>query len=261
MTPLETVTAVYFSATGTSKRGAEAVADALSSALKSARQTMDLTRFDAAPARTHFGPGELVVFGAPVYGGRIYRGAAERFRRLKGEGTPCIVTVTYGNRDFDDALRELADLAEEQGFRPVAAAALVGEHTYGEIQKGRPNAGDLAEDRAFAEQAARKLAAGNLSAPAIPGNFPYKDGGSGGKFFPRAAENCTGCGLCARECPEGAIDPEKGFAADPARCISCFRCVRLCPAGARRMDDPAYLEFAAAFTKRLAQRKENRYFL
>ncbi len=250
-------TAVYFSATGTSRRGAEAIAAALCGAWES----IDLTRFDAVPARTCFGADEVVVFGAPVYGGRIYRGAAERFRRLKGDGTPCIVTVTYGNRDFDDALLELADLVREQGFCPVAAAALVGEHTYGEIQKGRPNAADLAEDAAFAEKAAQKLAAGGHSAPDIPGNRPYREGGNGGKFFPRTAESCTGCGLCARECPEGAIRPENGFAVNPQRCISCLRCVRRCPAGAKRMDDPAYLEFAAAFTRRLAARRENRYFL
>lgn len=69
---------------------------------------------------------------------------------LRGADTPCIVTVTYGNRDFDDALLELAEFVRERGFLPIAGAALVGEHTYGSIQPGRPLPDDLREDRAFA---------------------------------------------------------------------------------------------------------------
>lgn len=69
---------------------------------------------------------------------------------MKGSGTPCIVTVTYGNRHYDDALLEMEDIVREAGFVPFAAAALVAQHTYGEIQVGRPSAADLAEDRAFA---------------------------------------------------------------------------------------------------------------
>ena len=88
---------IFFSATGTSGRGVKAVASAFGKA-----ELLDLTRFDARPAVTEFGPEDLAVFGAPVYGGRIYKGAAERFSRLKGNDTPCIVTVTYGNRDYVD---------------------------------------------------------------------------------------------------------------------------------------------------------------
>lgn len=250
-------TAIYFSPTNTSKKGTEAIAAAVCPDF----EAMDLTRFDAAPSRTEFGPEELVVFGAPVYGGRLYRGSVERFRRLKGQGTPCIVTVTYGNRDFDDALLELADLVTELGFVPVAAAALIGEHTYGDIQKGRPAADDLAMDADFAHKVARKLADGSRTCPEIPGNRPYKEGGNGGKFHPLTSEKCVKCGLCARECPEGAIDPEKGFAVNPEKCIACFRCIRRCPVHAKNMEVPAYQEFAAMFTQKLAERKENRYFL
>ena len=248
-------TAVYFSPTGTSEKGALAIANALGQAEK-----MNLTRFDAALTRTEFAKDELVVFGAPVYGGRLYKGAVERFRRLKGNGTPCVVTVTYGNRDFDDALLELSDLAKELGFRPVAAAALIGEHTYGNIQKGRPNGEDLAEDEAFARNVLAKLQQDHLSEPEIPGNRPYKEGGNGGKFHPLTAEACVKCGLCARECPEGAIDPET-FQVNPDKCIACFRCIRRCPVHAKNMDTPEYREFAEMFTKKLANRRENAYFL
>ena len=38
-----------------------------------------------------------------------------------------------------------------------------------------------------------------LPAPQIPGNRPYKKAGSG--LIPKADRSCTGCGLCARNCP------------------------------------------------------------
>ena len=43
-------------------------------------------------------------------------------------------------------------------------------------------------------------------------------------------------------------------------CISCFRCIRNCPVGAKNMDVPAYNEFAAMFTEKLKDRRENEFF-
>ena len=112
---------------------------------------MDAT---CAPApETLFSPQDVVVFGAPVYGGRVFQGALKRFSTLRGQNTPCLVTVTYGNRNFDDALLELSDFCRSQGFVPFAGAALVGEHTYGSIQKGRPHQEDLNQDASFALEA------------------------------------------------------------------------------------------------------------
>lgn len=42
-------------------------------------------------------------------------------------------------------------------------------------------------------------------------------------------DNCIGCSLCARRCPTGTIDPDRGFRSDPAECIVCFDCVADCP--------------------------------
>lgn len=38
-------------------------------------------------------------------------------------GTPAIAVCVYGNRDYDDALIELKDAIEANGFKTVAAAA------------------------------------------------------------------------------------------------------------------------------------------
>lgn len=53
---------------------------------------------------------DLVVVGAPVYGGRIPTVAMERFTKLEGNNTPCIILACFGNRAFDDALLEFAEL-------------------------------------------------------------------------------------------------------------------------------------------------------
>ncbi len=251
------VDAIYFSPTGTSKAGAVAIARAIDPNAKE----MDVTVAGTVPERTSFPKDSLVVFGAPVYGGRLYRGAVKRFQQFVGHKTPCVLTVTYGNRDFDDALLEMKDLVEALGFVPVAAAALVGQHTYGSIQVGRPDASDLQQDQEFAQKILENLDADQLEPVLVPGNYPYREGGSGGHFDPLTSDACTHCGLCVRECPEQAIDRVNPALIDESRCISCFRCIRLCPTGAKNMDTEEYRSFAEAFTQKLSQRKENLYIL
>ncbi|WP_434311602.1 4Fe-4S binding protein [Hominifimenecus sp. rT4P-3] len=251
------VRAIYFSPTGTSRSGAVAIAKALDENA----EEIDVTVAGRAPERISFAKDELIVFGAPVYGGRLYRGAVERFQQFTGHKTPCIVTVTYGNRDFDDALLELKELAEALGFVPVAAAALIGQHTYGQIQVGRPNESDLKEDREFADRIKAILEQNRFEGLEVPGNYPYKDGGHRGKFRPQTTDACTHCGVCVRECPELAIDPENPEKIDDSRCIACFRCIKVCPVGAKNPNTPEYVAFAEGFTKKLEKRRENQYFL
>ena len=53
-------------------------------------------------------------------------------------------------------------------------------------------------------------------------------------------EKCAGCGLCAKDCPAGAIkmvkmQGTKGLGVpiiDLGRCIFCFQCAESCPRGA-----------------------------
>jgi len=40
-------------------------------------------------------------------------------------------------------------------------------------------------------------------------------------------KKCTQCGLCRKECPVGAINPD--FSIDRKKCIGCGKCVGLCP--------------------------------
>ena len=137
------VTALYFSPTGGSKRSALSLAAALA---PEGFAELDIT---CGAAAGDFGPGDVVVFSVPCYNGRVLEVAAGRLEQVHGHRTPCIISITYGNRDYDDSLLELQDIVQRQGFIVQGAAALVGQQ---EIQVGRPDAGDAAENRRFVQQ-------------------------------------------------------------------------------------------------------------
>ena len=81
------ISVVFFSATGRTRRAAEQVA----SALPLAADWLDITPHAADGLARSFGPDELVVWAAPVYGGRLALQAAQRFARLKGKQTPAVL--------------------------------------------------------------------------------------------------------------------------------------------------------------------------
>jgi len=45
--------------------------------------------------------------------------------------------------------------------------------------------------------------------------------------------DCPGCGVCAKNCKAGCIDPVKREI-DYTRCVVCFNCLKICPKGAVR---------------------------
>lgn len=86
---------------------------------------------------------ELAVIGTPVYAGRVPPEAVHRLHRIKGNNTPAAVVVVFGNREYEDALLELKDIAAELGFRPIAGGAFIGEHSYSNETIPRSLSGDL----------------------------------------------------------------------------------------------------------------------
>ena len=89
---------------------------------------IDLTRPENRKKEYQFTDRDLVLAGAPVYAGRLPRVPEELFTNLRGDHTPCVCMVSYGNRDYDDALLEEKELLESRalpalerrpGLRPI----------------------------------------------------------------------------------------------------------------------------------------------
>ena len=122
---IRNVTSIFFSPTGSTRR----LVSMLSKTFPSKPREVDITPYTQRGLSMDFGPDDLVLFGVPVYGGRIPSPAVQTLRRMQGSRTPAVLVAAYGNREYDDALLELADIAAANGFIPFAAAALIAEHS------------------------------------------------------------------------------------------------------------------------------------
>jgi len=258
---VEEVRLAYFSPTQTTKKVVQAVARGAGG-----RPIDDDLTLPEAKTRAIAPVDEgLAVLGAPVYGGRIPQDAALRLRRLQGNQTPAVVVVVYGNREYDDALLELCDLAVERGFRPVAAGAFIGEHSFHRdetpIAGGRPDGADLALAERLGAQTGSMLAAAgaveDLSLVQVPGNHPYRDGGKPLGLAPETiAEQCGACGSCVEVCPTAAITVDEVAQTEAGLCIMCCACVRACPRDARAVRAERVLQGAARLSTTCAEPKQ-----
>lgn len=212
---------------------------------------------------------ELAIIGVPVYSGRVALEAANRLKQIKGNGTPAIIVVVYGNRDFEDALLELRDLTSEAGFIPVAAAAFIGEHSFATeakpIANGRPDSDDLSAARNFGKSVTDKLAGiqalDSKAQMDVPGNSPYKDRSPANDVSPITNDDaCTLCGTCAEVCPTDAITVGDVVETDGRKCIVCCACIKNCPSGARVLENEGYLKVTDKLHTNFNVRKDPQMF-
>jgi ferredoxin len=221
------------------------------------------TRIDlCAPVSPQELPADAPLLAVlPVYGGRLPAVAVQRLRALQGNGSPAIAVVVYGNRAYDDALLELRNTLADSGFKVIAAAAFVAEHSIvRSIAPGRPDASDLALAVDFGNAAADKIASGNGSTVCVPGNEEYRPLPQM-PVTPIVTDACGGCGMCARKCPVEAIPLNNPRSTDATRCILCMRCVAICPRQARLLPPPAQAAFAERLRAVATEPKQPDLFL
>ena len=97
---MEMVWAMYFSATGTTEKIVTAIAERLG---EGDFRKYDFTLPGVRSKRAVFESGDVVVFGVPVYAGRVPNVLVKYLNTVEGNGAKAIPVVVYGNRNYDDA--------------------------------------------------------------------------------------------------------------------------------------------------------------
>lgn len=263
---------VYFSPYGGTQKNAELIIKSMGENacfyinIKTGTETLDLLRNPLKDTKT-LEKDCLLIVNVPVYAGRVPAPAIEMLSRLRGQNTPAMAVVVYGNRDYDDALVELTDLLNGNGFQVIGAAALLAEHSiFPEVAKGRPDEEDREYIDSFVNQFVKKLndfdsSKNSSSAPiAVKGQRPYKEPGAV-PIKPQVSRKCNNCGICAGLCPVSAIDKVDCRKFDKDRCISCAACIRNCPKQARAFRGPIYAVAAAGFKCKCSDRRDAELFV
>ena len=279
---LKGIAAVFFSPTGNTRKAVVEIADVIARREGIAVREIDFTLPRARKEVRKFEAGELVIFGTPVYAGRIPNKILPAVQTLfEGNGALAVPVVTFGNRSFDNALIELRIELEQHGFHTIAGAAFVAEHVFSnKLAAGRPDEKDLQTIRRFAEDVAEKIKGleegpldgmAEIPAPAavkgiepVPAYYrPLQEDGSPANFLkakPKTSDSCNDCGICARVCPMGSISP-KDYRTVTGICIKCQACVKSCPVHARFFDDPVMLSHTRMLEQHYERPAENEVFL
>ena len=262
---IKSVSAVYFSPTGTTEKTILAIAEGTGFPFKGVDLTLPESR---RTFRGKFDKDDLVIAGLPVYGGRLPMYLDDFFTGFNGNSTQAIAVVLYGNREYNDALVELKMKLEAHGFEVRSAAAFIGEHTVSpRIATGRPDAKDLAIAAMFGKKSVESIFENVSGKLEVKGSYPFTWSGFDPKVPPEhpiprlvTNDNCIQCMLCAQDCPWEAIDLDDSQKRDYSKCMFCYRCLKNCPSQAIEATGDQFLAFLPKFESMLSRRCEPELF-
>lgn len=257
---------IYFSPTRTTQQVLEGFSAAF---LGKEFRNIDMTYPGNQPA-IDIPKDELAIIGVPVYAGRVAPIAVDRLKLIRGKGTPAVIVVVYGNREYEDALIELKNITEEIGFKPLAGCTFIGEHSFSEektpIAASRPDIEDLQTAKQYGVKIWNYIQDTQdfegISELKVPGNTPYKDGLGFLPFSPVVnVELCSRCGECIPVCPTGAISLNDEVEVDVDICIFCCSCKKSCPEAVISIEALPIKEKAMWLSQNCSDRKEPELFL
>ena len=270
---IEKIIAVYFSPCGNVKKMTRYIANTLAYKLNLPITYDDFTLPANRINMRSYTEQDLVVFGVPIYAGRIPNKILNSVQTLfVGKRTFAIPVVSFGNRSFDHGLKELAMELDKNGFLAIGAAALVSEHAFSsKLATNRPSARDFDQLDVFLGKLISKVSLYHdmqsnhsmfadlcpldrngmfIDIDDVPGDWPlngyYTPLGEDGnpavflKAKPQTDKvSCDMCGACAKVCPMGSIHPNECDLVEGV-CIKCQACVNICANHAKYFDDAAF---------------------
>lgn len=267
------INTMYFSATGTTEKIICGIADNLINIdKKMIKNNINFTLPEIRQQQLNFTEEDIVIIGVPVYAGRVPNVLLKYLNSIRGNGALAVSAVVYGNRNYDDALIELNDILELNGFKVIAAGAFIGEHSFSNIlAKNRPDEKDMFIVNSFASKIYEKILINDkFGAISIKGNKPYRayykplnKEGMGvdiRKVTPKTNSNCNNCKLCVGVCPMGSIDFNDVTKLNGI-CIKCGACIKKCPNNAKYYDDEDYLRHRYELEIDFDSRKEPDIFI
>lgn len=268
------INTMYFSATDTTKKVVCSIGKEISQNIDKEIliNNIDFTLPEARQKIVSFTDQDVLIIGVPVYAGRVPNVLLKYLNSITGNGALAIPIVVYGNRNYDDALIEMKDILELNGFKVIGGAAFIGEHSFSKtLAKNRPDEEDMDNAEDFANQIYTKLInEDKIQTVVISGNKPYrkhyipknKDGIAVDirKVTPKTNSNCNDCKICANICPMGSIDFEDVSKLNGI-CIKCGACIKKCPTSAKYYDDEDYLRHKHELEVNYTYRRQPELFI
>ncbi|MHC1723097.1 MAG: EFR1 family ferrodoxin [Aminipila sp.] len=272
---INTVWAIYFSPVGNTGKIINSIADSIGKKLNAVVKKLDYTLPIMREEKNQFCKSDLVIWGTPVYAGRIPNKLLPYIQNnFIGNDALAVPVAVFGNRSFDDALVELRNMLEDNGFHTIAGAGFVAQHAFSDILSvGRPDKADMDQVQEFSEKISEKVKMlEDIPHPiCLKGNNPpkeyYTPKGLDGKpaVFLKAkpktdVEKCNSCGVCVNNCPMGAINKD-----NPTEiigiCIKCHSCINKCKEKAKFFDDEAFLSHKLMLERDFKRRTEPEVFI
>ncbi|EFM39422.1 4Fe-4S binding domain protein [[Eubacterium] yurii subsp. margaretiae ATCC 43715] len=240
------IATIYFSATGTTKKVIDYIIKGIGGEVIS---SIDLTKRDNREKKQNlsFLDVDLIIIGAPIYGGFLYKEFRNYIKYLDFQGKYIIGITLYGNAARMFATKELISIIKKGNGRLLGYGEFVGEHSYSSkdipVAKGRPNDDDLQTALIFGENIRKILLDKDNQ------HFYYKVSlfdkiisfiadikpvhtGKGIFTIPYTdKEKCINCYKCVKICPKSCIDDK--IMTNRDECIVCMACVKICPTCAR----------------------------
>lgn len=268
---------IYFSPGGTTKKTVRNISKGFSN-IKT--KEYDMLKKNVREQNYSFGSDDIVILGF-MTATKLFGLVEDVLNSLKGNNTPLIGVVLFGNGYYGSSLKTLKIEVEERGFKLVGAGAFIGQHTFtSSIATNRPDEKDKQIQEQFGLDMYNKICinkdlsfthvlkkdwARNDWISYVKGHIADKLLSGISCTLPSSWSNleftdtCVDCGKCERNCPTSSIVlKDKYF--NPDSCIGCFSCGNNCPEDAIIYKSKKLLSSIKHIEKTRIKRREPQIF-